>query len=461
MRLQFLGATRSVTGSSYLLETEKARVLVDCGLFQGQDAEEQANLGRPFHPHELSAVALTHAHIDHSGLLPRLVADGYPGRIWATHATADLCGVMLPDAAHIQMAEAEWQARKALRKGQKPAPPLYTTDDANQALGRFEGVDYEVPVQIADGVTATYYDAGHILGSASIALDVTEGGRTRRLVFSGDIGNKNQPILRDPAAPGPAEVVLMESTYGDRLHEAEGDHTERLGQVINATLQRKGTLIIPAFAIGRTQEVLYALDALFTAGKIPQVPVYVDSPMAVEGTEVFRRHIECYDEAARALVEKGDDPLHFASVHLVRSVEESKRLNESNESMIVIAASGMCDHGRIKHHLKHGLWREANTVLFVGFQAMGTLGRRIQDGEQQVRIFGDEIAVKAHIESMHGFSAHADRRGLLDWAGACGRPERLFLVHGELQASESLAKALKDERGLQAEIPERRAWVEL
>lgn len=442
MRLTFLGAARTVTGSMHLLEAGGLRILIDCGLFQGGGEADELNR-RPlsFAPSSIDYVLLTHAHIDHSGRLPMICRDGFNGTILTTRATGDLAGIMLPDSGFIQEAEAEWHNRKARRAGREEIAPLYTAEDAYKVIPFLRTVDYDTPVELADDVRVVFRDAGHLLGSAIIEV-FAEG---KKIVFSGDLGNSGQPILRDPAQVDKADVLVIESTYGNRLHEASEPRTQKLERIIRETVARGGNVVIPAFAVERTQDVLYELNGLIESGRLPSLPVYVDSPLAVASTEIFRRHPECYDAETRALLEAGDQPLDFRNLITTRTVEESKAINSLETSAVIISASGMCEAGRIKHHLKHNLWRPESTVVFVGYQARGTLGRSIVDGARTVHILGEEIAVKARIEVIEGFSGHADQKGLINWVSSIASPpEQIFVVHGEEQASLALAEKLAE-----------------
>ena len=455
MRISFHGAAKTVTGSSHLVESGGLRILIDCGMHQGGREAEELNRGPwPYEPASIDYLILTHAHIDHSGLVPRLVREGFRGRILATPATIDLLAAMLADAAHIQEMEAEWQSRKRQRAGLPPVEPLYTVADAEGCLVHTRPLAYGQPLDLGHGVTMSLHDAGHILGSAIVVLEA-DG---RRVVFSGDLGNRGTPIIRDPERLTEADVVVMESTYGDRLHPGKEDKLKELAAVIDGTLARGGNLIIPAFAVGRTQELLYDIGMLVETGQLPPVKVYIDSPLAITATEIFRRHPECFNEETRRLLASGEDPFKLPGVHYTRTSDESKALNRLDGGAIIISASGMADAGRILHHLKHNLWRPEATVLFVGFQAQGTLGRRILDGEKRLHILGEEIAVKARVASIEAFSAHADQAGLLDWLGAFGqdgrRPNRVFLVHGEAAAIDVLAGAVGDRLGYPVTVPE-------
>ncbi len=438
MKMTFCGAARMVTGSCCLVETETARFLVDCGMLQGQDAEANGNCQDfPFDPKSIDFVLLTHAHIDHSGRLPKLYVDGFRGPVHTTRATAGLCRIMLPDSGHIQESEAAWHARKDRRADRECAGPLYTMQDAIDTCRLLTEVRYDEPFSPADGIRVCMRDAGHILGSAILEVDITEGGRTTRVVFSGDLGNRNIPIMRDPAIIESADLLVVESTYGDRLHEALADPVERMVTVINETIARGGNVIIPAFAVGRTQEVIYALNREEERYRdhrsaFLRTQVYVDSPLAVSATRVFEENSDCFDEEAQAFIKAGENPLEFPNLHFTASVEESKALNDDSKPKIIISSSGMADAGRVRHHLKHNLWKREAAVIFVGYQAPGTLGRQLVDGATRVSIFDEEIAVRAHVEMIEGFSGHADRRGLLNWIDAFKRkPTRIILVHGE------------------------------
>lgn len=455
MKITFLGGVGTVTGSCYLLETNGLKILVDCGMFQGRRELRSRNYSEPLvHPQSIDYIILTHAHIDHSGLIPRFFKQGFRGKVLATRATCELCRIMLPDSGHIQEMEAEWESRKAKRRGEKAPEPLYTAADAVECLQLFEGFPYEQEVTLNDALHVRFLDAGHILGSAIIELWASENGKKVKLVFSGDLGKKDTAILRDPTYVKEADYVLIESTYGDRLHEPIANEAIRLKEIILETVRNHGNVVIPAFAVERTQEILYELNLMFERKQIPSIPVYIDSPLAVSATETFRNCQDCYDESTRELLQSGDDPFDFPGLTFVRTAEESKALNNIPGSKIIISASGMCDAGRIKHHLKHNLWRPECAVIFVGFQGEGTLGRRIQDGEKKVKILGEEIRVAAKIYSLPGFSAHADQSGLLDWVSRfITRPRCIFVVHGEEQASRTLAKLIEQDLSIPTIIP--------
>ncbi|MEA4888638.1 MAG: MBL fold metallo-hydrolase [Clostridiaceae bacterium] len=459
MKITFLGAAETVTGSCYLVETDQTSFLVDCGMHQGHLHEEQMNRAPfPFRMDNIDFVLLTHAHIDHSGRIPKLYVDGYRNPVYATQATCDLCQIMLPDSGHIQEMEEEWQNRKNTRAGKPVDKAIYTMDDAVKSCSLFKPLKYNATFNPASDVRVAFRDAGHILGSAILEIWVQEAGRESKIVFSGDLGNKNMPILRDPTIIDGADYLVLESTYGDRLHPNGTDKVERFVSVINETIARGGNVIIPSFAVGRTQEIIYALHS---AGEkyqdqrmaFMQTPVYIDSPLAVSATRVFRENTDCYDDEARQYIANGDNPLDFPNLHFTRSVDESKLLNQSEESKIIISASGMCDAGRIKHHLKHNLWRPDSTILFVGYQAQGTLGRQIIDGAKIVKIFGEEIVIHAHIEANQGFSGHADRDGLLDWVAAMKqKPVQILLVHGEPEVINSFSASISQRLGLDTHI---------
>ena len=455
MKLKFCGGARTVTGSCFLLEAAGKKYLIDCGMFQGGRALRRRNfLDFPFDPAEIECLFLTHAHIDHSGLIPKLVRDGFKGKIYATWATADLCGIMLPDGGYIQEMEAEWENRKARRAGRSEKPPLYTVDDAHLSLHYFEGIGYNETVHLSPTFSFRLQNAGHILGSAIVELWVTEAGVSKKFVFSGDLGRTGQPIICDPDVIEEADFLIMESTYGQRLHEEEGEKEGALAEIINSSLKRGGNIVVPAFAVGRAQELLYILNKLIDRGEIPPLPIYIDSPMAIKTTDLFICHSECFDLEMRAYLIRGDCPLHYPEVTFSRTVEQSRAINERRGGALIISASGMCDAGRIRHHLKHNLWRPESTILFVGYQAIGSLGRRLQDGTRRVKLFGEDIAVRATIASIRGFSAHADREELLRWVGKFKRkPSQIILVHGEDEALESLAAALQEQFQIDVYIP--------
>ncbi|KTG16010.1 MBL fold metallo-hydrolase [Guyparkeria sp. XI15] len=460
MRLSFHGANRGVTGSCHLLELDGLKVLVDCGLFQGGheiDEENTAPFG--FDPAEIDLLLLTHAHLDHCGRIPLLVKRGFEGEIIATPATRELARVVLLDAAHLQEEEAERHARKAKRRGKKPLEPLYGELDALNTMDLFgRKAHYERELELAPGVTATFYDAGHILGSASIRLTYRDGADEKAIIFSGDIGSSNRPILRDPVPPPPAETVVMETTYGDRDHKPLAPSVQEMYDIINETMARGGNVIIPTFALERAQELLYHLREGVEQGIIPRtLPVFLDSPMAISATEIFRHHPECYDEDACALFERGDDPFWLPGVHFTRETADSMALNRLSGGAVIMAGSGMCTGGRVRHHLRHNLWRREASVIFVGWAAPGTFARHLIDGAERIRLFGDDIPIKAQLHTINGFSAHADRDELLAWHGAI-KPDRTILVHGEEEVMAAFGETL---HGTEVLMPEQGEMIEL
>lgn len=445
-----------VTGSCFYLQSGEKKFLVDCGLFQGSSEERDLNKRTfPFNPRDLDFVLLTHAHIDHSGYLPKLCRMGFRGRIITTQATADLCQIMLPDSGHIQEMEAEWNNRKRVRQGEPPKEPLYTADQAREALKFFYPVHYGEEITAAEGVTVRFRDAGHILGSAILEIWLREGDQPLKLVFTGDLGQDNQPIIRDPNIIETADYIIMESTYGNRFHLDDKDRTTLLAEAVNQTAADRGKLIIPSFAVGRTQDILYHLKLLRLEGKIPKLPVYIDSPMAVSATETFRRNSQYYDEETYHLLRKGENPFEFPGLNFVRTTNESKALNQKKGEQIIISASGMCEAGRILHHLRHNLWRPEAHILFVGYQAEGTLGRRILDGAKVVKIFGEEIIIEAKIHQINGFSAHADQTGMLKWLkNFVTKPHAVFLVHGDADVFPEWEAKIHETHNLSTIVPE-------
>lgn len=456
MKLTFIGADHEVTGSCHFLEIAGKKLAIDCGMEQGTDIYENEEL--PCAAAEIDYIFLTHAHIDHSGYLPLLYSHGFRGTVYATKATADLCQIMLRDSAHIQEMEAEWKNRKARRSGGSEVPPLYTVQDAEDVVKHFHALDYDAKVTICDGIQVRFSDVGHLLGSASIELWATEEGKTVKLAFSGDIGNVNQPLIRDPQYLSEADYVIMESTYGDRSHGKLPDYVAELAQIIRETFQKGGNLVIPSFAVGRTQELLYFIREIKTKNLLPEFPefdVYVDSPLAVEATNVFNRNVEsCFDDEALALVKQGINPIAFPGLKTSVTSDESKAINFDPNPKVIISASGMCEAGRIRHHLKHNLWRPECTVLFVGYQANGTLGRSILEGANVVTLFGETIEVQARIERLEGISGHADKEHLIQWLQAISpKPKTVFVVHGEDTVCDSFATCLKEEYGYSAVAP--------
>lgn len=462
MRLHFLGAAGIVTGSCFLLDTANTRIMVECGMYQGRKEIRERNYQSfKVPPRSLDYVLLTHAHIDHSGLIPKLIKNGFKGKIYATAPTVELCEVLLPDSAYIQEMEVERKNRKNRRAGRSLIEPIYTVNDAYKSLSYFQAVAYDEIIQLTPDIRVRFVDAGHILGSAMIEICVRENGSDIKLVFSGDIGNKDRPIVKNPSYIDEADYVIMESTYGARLHEQEEKEIESLYSIIWETYNKGGNLIIPAFAVERTQDLLYHLYTLMKEKRMPAMPIYIDSPLATAATEVFWKHHDVFDEEAASLIQKGEDPLQIAGIKFTKTADESKALNQADRA-IIISASGMCEAGRIRHHLKYNLWRPESTVLFVGYQADGSLGRQILDGQKKVRIFGDEIAVKADIKFIEGYSSHADQAGLVEWVGNFRKPPReTFLVHGEPEASDALADLLRSQLGLKVTVPVLQQVVEL
>jgi metallo-beta-lactamase family protein len=456
MYLEFHGAAQTVTGSMHLLRTKSATVLLDCGLYQGRRRESfERNQHLPIDPRSVDAVVLSHAHIDHSGALPMLVKNGYDGPIYATPATRDLCAVMLRDAAAIQLADARFLNHQAAKDGSDAhVEALYGDEDVIAAIERFLSVPYRRPVPIADGVRLTFLDAGHVLGSAITVLDVEEGGRTTRVVFTGDLGRYDRPILRDPEVASGANVLITESTYGDRLHDGTDKMDDDLARVVRRTHARGGKLLIPSFALERAQEVIFALKKLRRKDQIPRVKVYVDSPLTVKITDIFKLHPECYDAETRALIREHDSPFDFPDLHYVDSVEDSKAIDAEDEPSIIISASGMCEAGRILHHLKGAVEDPKNTVLIVGYMAQHTLGRRLVEQRARVRIFGVERERRAEVVVLNGFSAHADQKDLVGYAAHTaeqGDVSHVALVHGDPRPQEILARLL-GERGLRGVV---------
>lgn len=458
MKLQFIGAAHEVTGSCHYLEACGRHILVDYGMEQGTNLFENAPL--PVEAPLIDYVFLTHAHVDHSGYLPLLYARGFRGKIFMTEASADLCSIMLRDCAHIQMQEAEWRSRKAKRSSQvKEKEPLYTMEDADGAIKSIIPCPYNQIIDISEGIQIRFTDIGHLLGSSSIEVWMTENGESRKVVFSGDIGNINQPLLRDPQKTTEADYVVMESTYGDRIHSMERpDYVKELAHIIQETFNRGGNVVIPSFAVGRTQEMLYFIRKI-KEDKLIQgfenFPVYVDSPLAVEATGIFiENEMTCFDEEAMELVRRGINPIRFPGLRLSITSDESKAINFDMTPKVIISASGMCEAGRIRHHLKHNLWRPECTILFVGYQAVGTLGRHLLEGAQEVRLFGEYIEVRASIEKLAGISGHADKNGLIDWVtGFEKKPKMVFVVHGEDTVTDTFAQTLIDEYDMDAYAP--------
>ncbi len=455
MKLNFYGAAGCVTGSSHLISVNGKKVLLDCGLYQGKEEKDRGNENFDFNPKEIDFVVLSHAHIDHSGRIPLLYKDGFKGQVICTKATMDLCSAMLPDSGHIQEMEVEWKNKKRERQGLELLVPLYTAQMAASSMFLFKGYEYGELIKLFDGFEIRFNDAGHLLGSSIVEIFIKEVGKEEvKVVYSGDLGNKNIPILRDPTIIENADYVIMETTYGNRLHHNIDKDFEQLVTIIKETFKRGGNVIIPSFAVGRTQEVLYALNNFIDEGLVKDLTVYVDSPLAAESTKIYIKHTEDYDEEAMKLIKKGEHPFDFDGVVFTKSAEESARVNKIQSGALVISASGMCEAGRIKHHLKHNLWRKESSIVFVGYQAEGTLGRLIMDGAKKVKLFGEDVVVNAHIHNLQGLSGHADRDGLIGWVdGIKNKPKEILLVHGDKDARESF-KALLNSKGYRARIME-------
>lgn len=466
MKITFLGATKTVTGSNFLLEAAGKKIIIDCGLYQGKALEERENYEDfAFDVKDIDFMLLTHAHIDHSGKIPKLYNDGYRNPIYATKATCDLCEIMLPDSGHIQEMEIEWRNRKRERKGERPLPPLYTAEDAIKCQELFHPVKYDEIIELTPDINVRFNDAGHMLGSAIIEVWVKENGETKKIVFTGDLGNNDIPLLGAPTMIESADFLVMESTYGGRLHLRNDDKAEIFLNIVAETLDKGGNVVIPSFAVGRTQEILYEInrlkenrkdkDFLEKYEKLMHALVYVDSPLAISATEIFKKNSDLFDEEVRKQIESGDNPLEFPGLHFTRTAEESKALNESNTPSIIISASGMCEVGRIKHHLKHNLWDPKNTILFVGYQAPGTLGAKIVGGEKKVKIFGEDVAVNARIEYIEGYSGHADQEWLLNFVFSfIHKPKHIFLIHGEPEGQKILKDKILETTKIPVTIPD-------
>jgi metallo-beta-lactamase family protein len=457
MDIRFHNAVREVTGSMHLLTVAGRRILLDCGLVQGKrDAADRKNRQFPFDPKSIDALVLSHAHIDHSGNIPQLAKQGFRGPVYCTHATHDLAMIMLRDSAHIQKKDAEFLARRSKRGGSPPMPPLYTMEDAERSLRQFVGMGYERTFLVTPEVRATFFDAGHILGSAIVQIDASENGRASRIVFTGDLGRTNLPLIQDPIRLHEADVYITESTYGNKLHDDIRGMQEKLRDVVKRTIDRKGKIIVPAFSVGRTQEMVYFLHRLINEGSLPEVPIYVDSPLSVNATEVFRMHAELFDEETKeAFLDRHEDPFGFRRLRYIQTADESKKLNGLAESCVIISASGMCETGRILHHLANNVTDPKNTVLVVSFMAENTLGRRIVEKQPILRILGETVPLRAEVAVLNGFSAHADRNELLAYFDGLDRNrlKRVFVVHGETAQSEALASALKDRGVKDVAIP--------
>ena len=466
MKISFLGATKTVTGSNFLLEGAGKKIIIDCGLYQGKALEERENYEEfDYNVHDIDFMLLTHAHIDHSGKIPKLYNDGYKNPIIATKATCDLCSIMLPDSGHIQEMENEWKNRKRTRSGKSPLPPLYTAEDAIKCLELFKPVNYDEIIELTPEINVRFNDAGHMLGSSIIEVWVKEDGDTKKIVFSGDLGNNDIPLLGAPTMMDNADFLVMESTYGGRLHMRNDDKAEMFLNIVAETLDKGGNVVIPSFAVGRTQEILYELNKLREKRDdeeflkkyetLMKAPVYVDSPLAISATEIFKQNEDLFDEDVRSKIESGDNPLEFPGLKFTQTPDESRALNESTIPSIIISASGMCEVGRIKHHLKHNLWDPKNTILFVGYQAPGTLGAKIVEGEKKVKIFGEEVAVNARIEYIEGYSGHADQEWLLNFVYSfIHKPKHIFLVHGEPEGQKTLKDKIMENTDIPVTIPD-------
>lgn len=461
--VEFLGGANSVTGSAFLFEKDSLKWLVDCGMFQGTKEHEERNRDIwAYKPSELSFIFLTHAHVDHSGLIPKLVKEGFRGKVICTQATFDLCNIMLQDSGHIQEMEAEWRNRKSRRLGRKEIEPLYTLEDAKSSLQYFQTIEYGRMISIEDGIKVKFLDAGHILGSSIIEFWLMDEGKEMKLVFSGDLGGLDQPLVRDPSIVEEANILWLESTYGNRLHKSRRETVEELLEIIKDAIKENGKVIIPAFAVERTQDIIYTISQFIREGFIPEIPVYIDSPLAISATEIFKKNSECFDEETKRLILNNQNPLEPSWLIYTKSIEESKAINEDLRPGVIISASGMCDSGRIKHHLKHHLWQKNSHIVFVGYQAEGTIGRRIIDGAKSIKLFGEEIAVKAHIHTLGGFSAHADQKGLIEWLSNFKNPDlKVFLVHGEEKVLKDFSKAIQERLNLEAYIPKWRKRITL
>lgn len=451
MKIKFCGASTGVTGSCHLLTSGEHKILLDCGQFQGGKAQDALNYERfPFEPSEIECVVLSHAHIDHCGRLPLLTKRGFEGKIYCTDATADLLSIMLKDSAYIHEKETEWKNRKAERAGRNQVEPLYTIEDAEKALSLVSPILYDQQIEINSNMKIVFNDAGHILGSAITELWVTEDDKESKIVFSGDLGMEGRPILRDPTYIKKADYVIMETTYGNRIHKELGSGVEKLIEIILNTTRRGGNVVIPSFAVGRTQELIYELNRFYDSNnefrkELDKIFVYVDSPMATTATEIFRRNAQVFDEETREYILKGDNPLEFKNLKFTRSSKESQDLNFNKEPKVIISASGMCEAGRIRHHLKHNLWNPKNSIVFVGYQGQGTLGRSLIEGIKMVTLFGEEIQVNAEIHNLEGFSGHADQNGLFAWlAHFQQKPKEIFLVHGEEDSKKDFAKLVNE-----------------
>ncbi len=455
MKIKLFGAAKTVTGSCYSLVTAKDNILIDCGMFQGSKKETALNYGSfGFNPRDYSALLLTHAHLDHCGRIPKLVKEGFNGKIYCTSATKDLARIIMLDSAKINWHDIRLENKRRQRLGQPPREPMYTEKDVENAMKLFNVIEYDKVIQISENISATFYDAGHILGSSFIQVEVTEKNKKKIIVFSGDVGQENTPIIKNLEHIQKADYVFIESTYGDRIHPPIAERKQELLNIIHDTYDNNGKVLIPAFAVERTQELLYDINELVEKNLAPKINVYVDTPMGIRVTEVFKRHPECYDKKILELLKSGDNPFSFPGLKYTNTVKESIKLNNLHEPCIIIAGSGMCTGGRIKHHIKHNIWNKRNTMLFVGYQARGTLGYYIKRGEKRIRLLGTQVAVKAKIESIDSFSAHADYKGLLNWLRHFSpKPKKVFIVHGEEEAMIPFSKRI-EKLGLKTKIPD-------
>jgi len=458
IKLNFFGAAKNVTGSCYFLEANGVRLLVDCGLYQERDLKPRNWADFPVPANTIDAVLLTHAHLDHCGRLPKLVKEGFEGKIFATSATAEIANIIMLDSAHIQEEDIKRKMKRHERQGKKspfPYEPLYTTEDAEKTNSFFSKVKYNAKIEIGSGITAEFCEAGHVFGSSMIRVAVEQGGETRTVLFSGDVGRWDLPIMRDPHQFEQADYVLIESTYGDRVHGQVADIPGELERIINETVEAGGNVVIPSFAVERTQELLYHLNGLLNEGRIPKLAAFVDSPMAIKVTEVFKKHPELFDEETLEQLRAGDQPCDFPGLVMSRTVDQSKSILDAKGTALIIAGSGMCTGGRVKHHLKSNIGRPESTILFVGYQAFGTLGRRILEKPETVRIFGEEYPVKARIERISGFSAHADQNELYQWISSIKQPPRkVFVTHGEESQAEAFQKFLSEKTGWSCTVPD-------
>ena len=462
MELKFYGGAGCVTGSCHILSVKNKNILLDCGMYQGKLAKDGDNETFDFEPKEIDYVIVTHSHIDHCGRIPLLYKKGFRGSVLCTEATKDLCEVMLADSGHIQEMDADWKNKRRERSGLKEVIPLYTVEDARKCMSTFKGYVYDKYINLFEGFSIRFQDAGHLMGSAIVEIFIKdEEERDVKVVYSGDLGNINVPLLNDPTIIEYADYVIMESTYGNRVHENPFNELNKLVSIIKDTFHRGGNVIIPSFAVGRTQEVLYTLNKQIEDNQLQNIRVFVDSPLSLESTKIFEKYSKNYDREARELIKQGDDPLKFRGLEFIKSVEDSVALNKIKKQAIIISASGMCEAGRIKHHLKHNLWRKECSIVFVGYQAEGTLGRSILQGRKFVRILGEDISIKAEIHTLQGLSGHADRNGLYKWIESFAvKPKKIMLVHGDNEGAQSF-KELLIENGYEAEVMERGGIVKI